>query len=180
MVRRASGLAIAFALVACSGSAPTTSQASPIPYSTPLSIAWKACGGALQCGTVTVPLDYSNPSGETIKIAVIRKPGIDYLRRATVLLANLNKRMDLVGFDPRGVGLSAPVRCLSGSQLDAIGAIDPVVDDPQERLALIQANKDYARACQQRAGKILPFVDTVSAAKDMDVVRAALGDAKLT
>jgi len=201
MVRRVSGLAITFALVACSGAAPTTSQASPTPYSTPLSIAWKACGGALQCGTVTVPLDYSNPYGDTIKIAVIRKPatdpshrigsvlinaggpglsGIDYLRRATVLLANLNKRMDLVGFDPRGVGLSAPVRCLSGSQLDAMSAIDPVVDDPQEKQALIQANKDYTRACQQRAGKILPFVDTVSAAKDMDVVRAALGDAKLT
>lgn len=203
MVRRATGLATVFTLVAgaCSGPAPTTTKASPTPYSTPSSIAWKACGGVLQCGTVTVPVDYSNLVGDTIEIALIRKPatdaphrigsvlinpggpggsGIDYLRRATSLLESLNKRLDLVSFDPRGVGQSAPIRCISNSQADSMSAIDPVVDDPHEKQALIQADRDYARACRQRAGKILPFVDTASAAKDMDVIRSALGDAKLT
>lgn len=91
-----------------------------------------------------------------------------------------NTRFDLVGFDPRGVGQSSPVRCLSGPQTDTIVAIDPVLDDAQERKTYIDSAMAFDRACEQMSGELLPFVDTTSAARDMDVIRTALGDTKLT
>jgi pimeloyl-ACP methyl ester carboxylesterase len=95
-------------------------------------------------------------------------------------MANLNTRFDLIGFDPRGIGQSAPVRCLDGPQEDAFNALDPVLDDPDEKQAGLDADKNFAAGCKQRSANLLPFVDTVSAARDMDMIRAALGDAKLT
>jgi pimeloyl-ACP methyl ester carboxylesterase len=164
-------------------------------------IAWTSCGGGFQCGTVKVPLDYAHPDSGTIDIALNRKPatipsqrigsllvnpggpgasGIDFLVAFLPALAFLNRTFDLVGFDPRGIGRSAPVRCLDGPHMDTFVALDGVLDDPQEKAAAIQADKDFAAGCQQLSGKVLPFVDTVSAARDMDVMRAALGDDKLT
>jgi len=150
---------------------------------------------------VTVPLDYSNPTGDTIKVAIIRKPatnlaarigsvlfnpggpggsGVEFLQARALRMAELNKRFDLVSFAPRGVGRSAPVRCLSGPEMDNFTALDTVLDDAQEKQALMQAAKAFADGCRQKSGRVLPFVDTASTARDMDVVRAALGDAKLT
>lgn len=107
-------------------------------------------------------------------------PAIDYLQQSVTDFQALNVRFDLVAFDPRGVGRSEAVHCMSPAQQDAYNAIDPVLDDPQEKAAFIQADKDYAAACGQQSGRILPFVGTASAARDMDLVRAALGDPKLT
>ena len=153
------------------------------------------------CGSVTVPLDYSNPSAGTINIALIRKPatdpahrigsvltnpggpgasGIDFLQSEASAMSNLNQRFDLIGFDPRGIGQSAPVRCLGGPQEDALNALDSVLDDSREKQAAIDADKAFAAACELRSARVLPFLDTVSAAHDMDLIRAALGDAKLT
>jgi pimeloyl-ACP methyl ester carboxylesterase len=164
-------------------------------------IAWTSCGGGFQCGTVQVPLDYAHPDAGTIDIALNRKPatipsqrigsllvnpggpgasGIDFLVAFAPALAFLNRSFDLIGFDPRGIGRSAPVRCLDGPHLDAFFALDGVLDDPQEKAATVQADKDFAAGCEQLSGRVLPFVDTVSAARDMDVMRAALGDDKLT
>jgi pimeloyl-ACP methyl ester carboxylesterase len=95
-------------------------------------------------------------------------------------MSNLNTRFDLIGFDPRGIGQSAPVRCLDGPQEEAYFALDPVLDDPEEKQAAIDADKNYAAGCKKRSAGVLPFIDTVSAAKDMDLIRAALGDQKLT
>jgi pimeloyl-ACP methyl ester carboxylesterase len=201
MVRRIALLAniVAIITAACSQS-PTTSFPSSSPIRTG-SVVWADCGGGFQCGTVQVPLDYSHPDAGTIDIAVNRKPatdrthrigsllinpggpgdsGVTFVRDDVSALTNLNQRFDLIGFDPRGVGQSSPVHCLSDTQKDAINALDPVLDDPQEKQATVQASKDFAAACAQRNAKILPFVDTVSAAKDMDLIRAAVGDAKLT
>src|SRR5205807_2248397 len=89
-------------------------------------------------------------------------------------------RFDLIGFDPRGTGQSSPIRCLTGPQEDAFNALDSVLDDPIEKAAAIQADRDFAAGCQQMSGKVLPFVDTPSVARDMDRIRAALGDSKLT
>ncbi len=72
------------------------------------------------------------------------------------------------------------MRCLDGAQEDAFNALDGVLDDPQEKQVAIQADKDFAAACAQRNQRILPFVDTMSAAKDLDLMRAAVGDPKLT
>src|SRR5579859_1222124 len=192
---------VALLLSACSRNSNLAAQSSPSPLPTPSTIAWTSCGGGFQCGTISVPLDYSHPAADSIPIALIRKlatgpgtrigsllvnpggpgdPAIDFLRQDLSALADLNRRFDLVAFDPRGVGQSDAVHCLAPAQQDAYNAVDPVLDDPQEKATFIQAEKDYAAACEQHSGKILPFVDTESAARDMDRVRAALGDAKLT
>jgi pimeloyl-ACP methyl ester carboxylesterase len=162
---------------------------------------WGACGGVFQCSTVKVPLDYSNPAAGSIEIATIRKPatdtahrigslvlgpggpggsGVDYLRQNAVYYRSLNKRFDLVGFDQRGTGRSAPVRCLTNSEIDALYDVDTVLDDPGEKQIFVGANLALAQACQQTRGNLLPFVDTASAARDLDGIREALGDSRLT
>jgi pimeloyl-ACP methyl ester carboxylesterase len=174
---------------------------SPSPSATPSKIAWTGCGGGFQCGKLTVPLDYAHPSADTIDIALNRKvatdpanrigsllinpggpggSGITYLQEAVKQFANLNRRFDLVGFDPRGVGQSSGVTCLDPAQEETFNELDGVLDDPQEKQASIDATKIYDAGCGQRSGRVLPFVDTVSAAKDMELIRAALGDAKLS
>ncbi len=180
----------------------TTATSKPTPTIPARSaIAWTDCGKGFQCGSLTVPLDYANPDKETIKVALIRKPatdptqrigsvltnpggpgasGIDFLRSAAAEMTSLNKRFDLIGFDPRGVGQSAPVRCLTDPQEDAFNALDVVLDDPQEKQAASQSDQNFAAGCQQMSGQMLPFVGTVDAARDMDQIRAAVGDAKLT
>jgi len=162
------------------------------------STVWGGCGGELQCATVKVPIDYSNPASGSIDVAVIRKPatdrahrigslllagpaaGIDFLRNASVFYSSLNSRFDLVAFDQRGFGSSAPVRCLTDMEIDAFNEVDTVLDDPREQQVFIQANQALAQACQQKSGRMLPFVDTASAARDLDAIRAALGESKIT
>jgi pimeloyl-ACP methyl ester carboxylesterase len=189
-------------LSACTRTSTATNSASPSALlPAPGAIKWTSCGSGFQCGSLTVPLDYANPDKDIIKLALIRKPatdpahrigslltnpggpgasGIDYLRQAAGDMANLNKRFDLVGFDPRGIGQSAPVRCLSTAQEDAFNALDPVLDDSQEKAAAIQADKDFAAGCETMSARILPFIGTPNVARDMDEIRAAVGDAKLT
>jgi len=193
-------LIVTLLLSACQRTS-TSAGTTPTPAAGPSQISWTACGTGFQCGSVPVPLDYSNPGSGTIEIALIRKPatdqahrigsvltnpggpgasGIDFLRGEASIMGNLNQRLDLIGFDPRGVGQSAPVRCLDGPHEDALNALDSVLDDPAEKQAAIDADKAFASGCGQLSARVLPFVDTVSAARDMDVIRAALGDAKLT
>ena len=194
-------------LPACTSGAPPSGKArsaaaTPSPaIATPGSVAWTDCGGGFQCGSVTVPLDYAHPIAGTIDIALNRYPatdranrigsllinpggpgvsGVDWVRDSAFAFAILNRRFDLIGFDPRGVGKSSPVRCLDAPAQDAFNALDSVLDDPAEKQAAIQADQDYAAACAQRSANVLPFVDTASAARDMDLIRAALGDAKLS
>ncbi|MFI5281837.1 MAG: alpha/beta hydrolase [Candidatus Dormibacterales bacterium] len=198
-------LIVTLFLTACQRSS-TAVNPSPSPSGSPGQVApgkitWSDCGGGFQCGFVPVPLDYSNVSAGDISIALIRKPatdqadrigsvltnpggpgasGIDFLRSEAPVMTNLNRRLDLIGFDPRGIGQSAPVRCADGAQEDSYNALDPVLDDPQEKQAAIDADKAFATGCGQKSARVLPFLDTVSAARDMDVIRAALGDEKLT
>lgn len=206
MLGRSTALAVACVLLltGCTrgSTGGSSTSPSPSPSSSAETLSWTSCGGGFQCASLTVPLDYANRSnGKTIKIAIVRKPaldqanrigsvltnpggpgasGIQYLRQAASGMVNLNKRFDLIGFDPRGVGASAPVRCLSAPDEDAFNALDPVWDDAQEKAAGIQADQNFAAGCQQMSGDILPFVDTASAARDMDEMRAALGDDNLT
>jgi pimeloyl-ACP methyl ester carboxylesterase len=162
---------------------------------------WSACGDGFECATLAVPLDYADPAKEQIAISVIRLPasgnerigslllnpggpggsGIEYARAATsVVSPQLRARFDIVGFDPRGVGDSSPVRCPTGPQLDQYIALDPTPDTPAEERAGKQEAQLYAEGCQARSGRLLAHVGTPDAARDMDVLRAALGDAKLT
>ncbi|MDQ1713757.1 MAG: hypothetical protein QOE45_3207, partial [Frankiaceae bacterium] len=163
---------------------------------------WHGCGDGFDCADLTVPLDYARPDGETIKVAVIRLKarkqsqrigsvvlnpggpggsGVEFARSARQLLpGEILDRFDTVSFDPRGVGKSAPVDCLGDADLDKLLAADPTPDDAAERSALFDLNKGLATACQRKSAKLLPHLGTVDAARDMEVLRAVLGDPKLT
>ncbi len=187
-------------VAACTRNSPVASH-SPTPSPAASKIAWSDCGGGFQCGTLQVPLDYTRPSARTISLAVIRKQatnaatrigsvllnpggpgesGIEFLRGDLSSLSNLNHRFDLVSWDPRGVAQSTPITCVDAAQEDTYLSIDAVLDDPQEKQTAIQTNKDFAAGCQRRSGDLLPFMDSASSARDMDQIRVAVDDAKLT
>ncbi|MBT2386560.1 alpha/beta hydrolase [Streptomyces sp. ISL-11] len=160
----------------------------------------KAPGKTWECAKLPVPLDYGKPDGEKIELALIRSKAKDASHRLGSLVFNfggpggsgvsalpglaqtydkLRERYDLVSFDPRGVGESATVRCQSDKELDATAQLDATPDDDAEVRAALETNKAYVNACRENSGRVLPHVDTISAARDLDRLRAALGDAKL-
>lgn len=186
--------------------APTTttpaapgSNAAPKPAASTLT--WTACG-QLECARLPVPLDHDRPAGRTIEIALSRRRATDQSRRIGSLLVNpggpgvsgiellpsilarvspgVRARFDVIGFDPRGTGSSSPVRCLPTAELDKYFAADPVPDDPAEKAALIDIVRRFTAGCQKLSGDLLPHVGTEDAARDMDLIRAAVGDEKLT
>ncbi|MEU9256351.1 alpha/beta hydrolase [Streptomyces sp. NPDC048270] len=167
-------------------------------------ITWTACqGGGFACGRLKVPLDYAAPGGETIELALIRDPADDRTARIGSLVYNpggpggsgveavgesgrflfsdrLRSRFDIVGFDPRGVGRSTAVSCLTDHQKDRQSQIDGTPDDQAEVDRFVASGRDVAAACRANTPRgLLAHVSTVEAARDMDVLRAALGDAKL-
>ncbi|MFI6495192.1 alpha/beta hydrolase [Streptomyces sp. NPDC050564] len=169
------------------------------PAPTPAQGTQPAPGRAWQCATLKAPLDYTKPDGDTISLALIRTKATDPDKRIGSLLFNfggpgasgvsilptagnefqtLNSRYDLVGFDPRGVGASAPVTCLTDKETDAYYAGDspPDTTTPQDSA---NAADTYLQRCRHNSGKILAHVDTVSAARDMDLMREVLGDRQL-
>jgi len=163
-------------------------------------VSWSDCGNGFQCGNINVPLDYSKPDGTTIRIAVVRKPatdsahrigslllnpggpggsGIDYARSSGVVSSAVAARFDLIGFDPRGVGQSTGVHCLNDSQMDTFLNVPPDPATDAERALEVSQSKFFAAQCEKNSASLLPFVGTVNAARDMDVLRGVLGDSKL-
>ncbi|MER7751163.1 alpha/beta hydrolase [Kitasatospora sp. NPDC097643] len=105
---------------------------------------------------------------------------VEYLQAvARTYDSGVRARYDLVGLDPRGVGRSSPVTCLSGERMDAFTAVDLTPDDQREIDALVAADQEFAEGCRQHAGAALGHLSTVEAARDMDVLRALLGDERL-
>ncbi|WP_326619367.1 alpha/beta hydrolase [Streptomyces decoyicus] len=181
----------------------------PLPSATPAGLrpyydqklSWHPCGGSgFECTTMKAPLDYADPGAGDIKLAVARKkatgpgsrigsllvnpggPGasaIDYLQQYAPQPAAVRARYDLAAVDPRGVARSEPVKCLSNKQMDRYTQTDQTPDTPAEVNKLISAYRTFAKDCQTRSGKVLSHVSTIEAARDMDVLRAALGDKKL-
>ena len=186
-------LLLALLLVACSNS-----DLSRKASQTPGTIAWEECG-QIECGKMVVPLDYDDPDGETIELSLIRVkardedqrlgvllanpggPGAsanDFVRLWRVLLANdVRNRFDIVSFDPRGVGESSPIVC--HDTLQELVAVDPDPDNDAEWEAAKDASREFAEGCAEDFGEILPHVGTKNVARDMDAIRAALGEEKL-
>ena len=157
----------------------------------------------ISCARLTVPLDYANPQGKIITLGLLRHKATDSSLRIGSLITNpggpgasgmeaaaamvpqlvkteLGKRFDLVGFDPRGVGASTPaVRCLTDAELDAQRAAN---DTPKPGAAKQDTElHDYVNKCVQNTGAdMLANVGTRDVAKDLDVLRSALGDPKLS
>ena len=193
---------MAILLVACGNSSDLVARGRIAPIHRAAAPAgWSFCGGDFLCRTLQVPLDYDNPQGKHISLAVLRKQatdsrhrigsvlmnpggpggsGVQFLRDNVDSFVRLNVRFDLVSWDPRGVGDSTPFTCLDGPHLDAYLALDSVLDDPVEKATYIQANRDFADGCRQRSGDLLPFMDSETMARDMDSIREAVGDSKLT
>ncbi|HET7421171.1 MAG TPA: alpha/beta hydrolase [Candidatus Dormibacteraeota bacterium] len=204
IVRSLGGLTLLLLLLstACGGGTGLLARGRVAPVAVASNhLRWGECGDGFQCTSLEVPLDYSRPRGRQISLALIRKPatgmghhvgsvlmnpggpggsGIDFLRSAASDFVNLNTFFDLVSWDPRGVGMSAPVSCYDGPHLDTYFALDSVLDDAQEKAAFVQAVKDFTAACAANSGDLLPFMDSESTARDMDRIREAVGDSKLT
>jgi pimeloyl-ACP methyl ester carboxylesterase len=163
---------------------------------------WATCRSDDECATLRVPLDYADPGGETIDLALLRVPaqrpsarigslvvnpggpgvpGTDYAAQAAQAFREpLLARYDVVGFDPRGTGESSPVDCLSDRQLDAYTSSDPDPDTAAERREYADLVTAFGAGCEERSGALASHVTTVEAARDMDVLRAALGESTLT
>jgi pimeloyl-ACP methyl ester carboxylesterase len=162
---------------------------------------WEGCGVDTECARLTVPLDYENrDNGKTMKIALLRVRASDPERRIGSLLMNpggpgapgaefagsiasvlpdeIRERFDIVGFDPRGTGESSPVTCRD--DLDDVFSLDYSPDTPDERARLGAGLDELAQACEQRSGDVLPYVSSQNTARDMDRIRRAVGDRKLT
>ncbi|MFJ3494450.1 alpha/beta hydrolase [Streptomyces sp. NPDC086091] len=179
-------------------------------------IAFGACAeaeelpGAMQCGTVSVPLDYADPDGRQIRLTVSRAaatqrdphnskrrvprqgalvfnpggPGASGLYFPLIGVLPQWKRLgaayDLVGYEPRGVGRSAPLSCQDPKEFfkgPAPAPVHPTAAYKQERVARAEA---YAEGCAKRAGEALRHYTSLNNARDLDVVRAALGEDRLT
>jgi pimeloyl-ACP methyl ester carboxylesterase len=184
--------------------AATPPPATAVPSASAVtSLDWSDCGAPFECATLEVPLDYAHPTADQIKLALIRLPaerqderigsllvnpggpgasGVDFVESSaqTLYSQQLRDHFDIVGFDPRGVGASTPVECLDGKELDRLADLDPTPDTPQERDDLVAAAKAFDQACEANSGKLLPFMSTEDAARDMDRIRIALGEDKLT
>lgn len=180
-------------------SAGTGISAGLVPFYTQ-TVTWSSCAGGFQCAYINVPLDYANPAAQSIRLSVVRKratdtahrigslllnpggpggSGIDYARSPDVVDKTIAARFDLIGFDPRGVNQSTPVHCLSDSQLDTFLNVAPDPATAAEQAQVIDQAEYFAAQCEQKSGPMLPFVGTVNAARDMDVLRGVLGDSKL-
>jgi hypothetical protein len=153
------------------------------------------------CGSIKVPLDYTDPTGQQLSIELVKVHDTDNGSPLGSLLVNpggpggsgfelalgltgqlspsLLARFDLIGFDPRGVGLSSPVRCLSDAQKDRINAASPDVLTTSGFAAAKDLARQTAEACSTKYGPALAQYNTVNTARDMDQIRKAVGDEKM-
>ncbi|BCJ42230.1 proteinase [Actinoplanes ianthinogenes] len=167
-----------------------------------------AAGMTYDCATVAVPRDWAKPdSGATYDVAMIRVHSKSQKNRIGSLLINpggpggsgidyavylsfgpqmgglpteITDKFDLIGFDPRGVGRSSPLKCISDRDQDANFGSDPDPVSQAEFDEVAALNKKIADGCGQKYGDQLPFFSTEQAARDIDALRAAVGDQKLT
>jgi pimeloyl-ACP methyl ester carboxylesterase len=171
--------------------------APPIP-----SLNWADCGEGFQCATAAVPRDYSRPRGPSLNLAVTRLPARNVAQRLGSLFVNfggpggtavdslqafgallfesLNERFDIVGFDPRGVGQSeSPIDCQVNQETQGIYA-QPFTT-PQRLQGFVARAHNYVDACvRNNSETTLRYASTANVARDMDALRAAVGDAKLS
>ncbi|TDD31704.1 alpha/beta hydrolase [Actinomadura sp. KC06] len=162
-------------------------------------IDWEPCPEDpwVECGTVSVPVDWARPAGAKIDIAVARRPalaprerigslfvlpggpggsGVDFsLFAGDLLEPEILRRFDVIGFDARGIGRSHPVLCPADS--------DPPSEFPQDAKAyqrLVQYHRSHAQECRRLTGPVFDHVDTLSVARDADTIRQALGERQIS
>jgi pimeloyl-ACP methyl ester carboxylesterase len=167
----------------------------------PGGLAWSACleQPAADCAVLRVPVDWADPYGPRVGVAVARRPAADPARRIGVLVVNpggpgesgvdfalgapawlggdVLRRFDVVGFDPRGVGRSHPVRCSADV---TAAAPSPLVTGPAAYAATLTYNRRLAADCRRHTGPLADHIGTAGVARDMEALRAALGEPTLS
>ena len=161
---------------------------------------WSSCYDAFECSSIKVPIDYSDMTIGSFTLQVLRHratdannrigslvvnpggpgaSGFDYAYNAESIVSDaVLERFDIVGFDPRGVAKSVPIHCLNDKETDASYASDSKPDNPQELAQLIEQAKNFVAKCEAKTPYLASF-STANSARDMDVLRSALGDKKL-
>ncbi len=171
----------------------TTEPGDPLASFYDQELEWRNCGNA-ECTRIQVPLDYRDPQAGTVELSMTKVPAreesigallvnpggpgasaFDYAKAADFIVSpEIRDSFDIVGVDPRGVGGSEPVKCLTDGQIDEIFAADGTPDTPQERQQLIDDSASIATSCKENAGELWQHMNTVNTARDMDIVRAVL------
>ena len=204
---RGAVVAAFFALVGCgsndSSNPATTINASPY---VPVNFDWKACDESasttsVQCDTLEVPFDYNNPSAGTFTLYVKLLPAANPTLRIGSMMVNpggpgfggssladdasyyfssdIIDHFDIIAWDPRGTGNSTPaVDCVD--DYDQYFGIDSPPDSPEEKQALIDASQAFNDECMNNSGEILPYISTQASATDMNSIRQALGEDKIS
>ena len=167
---------------------------------------WVKCYEGKECARVNAPLDWNDPGGERIELALVKQSALNGKPQGTLFvnpggpgasgadyIANsidygvgkpLQQAFDVIGWDPRGVGESSQVRCLDDAGLDKLfygkSATDGLEEGSQEWVdAALKENKAFGEACLKETGPLLGQVDTASTVKDLDMLRAIVDDSKL-
>jgi pimeloyl-ACP methyl ester carboxylesterase len=212
MPRLVPALVAALLVASCATEAETPSTATPTTEDpgdadtttttgsggfTPEPIDWDDCG-AVECAELDVPLDYDDPTGDTIELYVARAPAEGDRKGALfvnpggpgagaaelaellpgLLPEEITDAFDIVGVDPRGVGGSTPIDC--GVSATELYSVDASIDSPEDEEDLLTTSEAYVDDCAAKAGDLLPHVGTRDVARDMDAVRAAMGDEQLS
>ncbi|ADD44004.1 alpha/beta hydrolase [Stackebrandtia nassauensis] len=161
---------------------------------------WKPCSedGKVDCATVAVPLDWSDPNGETIDIGLARRratnpderigsilmdpggpggSGVQLVKDGGVFTGAVDERFDTIGFDPRGVNTSTQVKCDPELTQTARAAMDPRT--PKEYERTVELSGELAADCREKTGPLYDHVSNLDVVKDMEAIRVALGEGKL-
>src|SRR2546423_443814 len=193
--RRVPRALLAVGLVAVSAAAAAPARAAVTP------VAWHGCNDAigLECALYSVPRDYSQSSGPSLQLSLVRMPaadsahrigslfvnfggpgasGVDGVKLLGDLFAALNQRFDIVGFDPRGTGQSsAAVDCHANQETQGVYAQPFATPENLDGGGtLVARDNAYVQRCVALNGAILPYLSTANVARDLDVLRQAVGD----
>jgi pimeloyl-ACP methyl ester carboxylesterase len=183
------------------GTSPSASVGGSLDSYYAQTLTWSACGD-FECATLQAPLDWADLGSGSIDLAMERRPaddqsgkigsllinpggpgasGIDFLPYAvdSILGKGMLAAYDVVGFDPRGVGRSTAVSCGPDSSVDAVLTADDVITSQATLDAVVARQTEFGKQCLDHTGPLLAHTDTVSAARDMDLMRAVLGDETL-
>ncbi|MFY1678677.1 alpha/beta hydrolase [Streptomyces sp. WMMC905] len=225
-VRRVALAAVVASLAAGCGASPEGSAAEPTtgegaerrasavaPEGVPSALAaqrlqWTDCAGTedspapgddWRCATLEVPVDWSAPEDDTMKLALIRSEARGDRRIGSLLfnfggpgasgvatmpsyggtLSSLHERYDLVSWDPRGVGASSGIRCRDDAEIAEAESVDMVPETAAEEAAFLEDAADFGQGCEDSAGPLLAHVSTADTARDMELMRHVLGDRDL-
>jgi pimeloyl-ACP methyl ester carboxylesterase len=198
------GVALAGVLCAALGLVSAPAAGAPAPEPGVPQLDWRPCAGDFFCATAVVPLDYANPAGDTIRLAMIKRPATDPAHRIGSLFFNpggpgesgverlptryqlfpaaLRARFDIVSFDPRGIGRSAALRCFEDSGAEQrllAGAPAGYPIGAAEQRSWDNAFAEFDKSCAAHAGPLLAHDTTADVARDLDLMRQAVGDPAL-